>query len=175
GLFYFQTKKYNDKRGYFSEIVNLPELEQVIGHPFNIKQVNQARSQKNVVRGMHAEGWNKLVTVNSGLIFSVIADIRPDSVTYKQTEYFQLGFDQNEEHGCGLYISQGLANSICTLEGPVNYLYLVDRLYSERDEKDNLSISIFDPDLNIAWPIEKEIMILSKRDKTAVELKDLRQ
>ncbi len=175
GLYYFQAKKHNDDRGYFAEIVNLPELESVIHHPFPIKQVNQARSQTNVVRGMHAEGWNKLVTVNSGLVFSAIADIRPGSETYQRTEYFKLGFDHKQHYGSGLFISQGLANSICALEGPVNYLYLVDKLYAKRNEKDNLSISIFDPRLNITWPIEAQDMILSQRDKNALNLKELKQ
>ncbi len=173
GLYYFQAKKHNDDRGYFAEIVNLPELESAINHPFPIKQVNQARSQTNVVRGMHAEGWNKVVTVNSGLVFSAISDVRPVSRTYKQTEYFKLGFDHKRQYGTGLYICQGLANSICALKGPVNYIYLVDKLYAERDKKDNLSISIFDPDLDINWPINRDKMILSDRDKNAVKLEAL--
>jgi dTDP-4-dehydrorhamnose 3,5-epimerase len=173
GLYYFQSEKHNDDRGYFAEIVNLPELEKVIKHPFAVKQVNQAHSKTNVVRGMHAEGWNKLVTVNSGLVFSAISDIRPLSDTYKQTEYFKLGFDHSRQYGTGLYICQGLANSVCALKGPVNYLYLVDKLYAERDEKDNLSISIFDSDLDITWPIDKDKMILSQRDKNAVSLEEL--
>ncbi len=170
GLFYFQAKKVNDERGFFSEVVNLPELESVIDHSFNIKQINHARSRTNVVRGMHAEGWNKLVTVTNGLVFSAIADIRPESETFKQIEYFMFGFDHQAEFGNGLFISQGLANSVCVIKGPASYIYLVDRLYSKRDKKDDLSISIFDPELDINWPVPKEKMVLSQRDKNAVSL-----
>ncbi len=172
GLWYFQAPKFNDERGFFSEVVILPELEKVIGQPFTIKQLNFARSHKNVVRGLHAEGWNKLVFVTKGLAFSAIADIRPQSPTYLQTEYFQLSYNQESHQGNGLLISQGLANSYAVLQGPLNYLYLVDRLYSEREKKDENGISIFDPQLKIKWPIKKEEMILSDRDLQAPSLSE---
>ncbi len=173
GLWYFQAAKHNDERGFFSEIVKLPELEQVIGQPFNVQQVNHARSVENVVRGMHAEGWNKLVTVVSGLVFSAVADIRPQSQTYKQVEYFKLGYDHERAFGNGLFISQGLANSIAALQGPVSYLYFVDKLYAERNASDDQAISIFDPDLIITWPIDKNEMKLSERDRNAVNLREV--
>ncbi len=173
GLFYFQAPKFNDRRGFFSEVVKLPELEKVIGRPFPVKQVNYAHSAVNTVRGMHAEGWNKLVFVTSGLAFCTIADIRAESDTYKQTECFKLGYDQKTDLGQGLFISQGLANSAAVLAGPLHYIYLVDRLYSERSQEDEQAISIFDPELNIDWPISQNKMILSKRDQQAVKLSDL--
>jgi dTDP-4-dehydrorhamnose 3,5-epimerase len=172
GLFYFKAPKFNDERGFFSEIIKLPELEKVIGQSFAPQQINLARSEENVVRGMHAEGWNKLVFVNSGLAFCAIADVKPNSPTYKQSEYFQLGYDNEKEFGQGLFISQGLANSVAVLKGPLNYIYIIDKLYADRDQADERSISLFDPELNINWPIAKEKIILSDRDKQAVSLKD---
>ncbi len=173
GLYYFKSPKHNDERGFFSQLLIVPELEQIINKPFLPKQINLARSQTNVTRGLHAEGWNKLVVVTSGLAFSAIADIRPNSPTYKQVETFQLGYDHLTEYGCGLYISQGLANSVCVLEGPLNYIYMVDKLYSERSESDNRAISLFDQELAIQWPIAKEQMIISQRDTQAVTLSEL--
>ncbi len=170
GLYYFQSSKHNDDRGYFSEIVLMPELEKILDFSFSIKQLNTARSEQNVIRGFHAEGWNKLVTVVSGLALSIIVDVNPKSETYKKVQSFLLGFDHENDCGSGLFISQGLANSICVLEGPVNYLYLVDRLYQDRDSAGDLAISLFDEELDIQWPIEKEQMILSQRDLAAVSL-----
>ncbi len=172
GLYYFQSPKYNDDRGFFSQLVILPELEQVIKKPFNIKQINHARSQTNVTRGFHAENWNKLVTVTSGLAFSAVVDLRPDSPTYKQVECFLLGYDHQPEFGTGLYISKGLGNSICVLEGPMSYIYLVDQLYSNRTKGDDQAISLFDKQLAVNWPITKEQMILSQRDQSSVTLEE---
>lgn len=172
GLFYFESQKHNDDRGFFAEIVKLPELEDVIGHKFQIKQVNHSKSEINVVRGLHAEGWNKLVTVTSGKIFSAIVDVRPDSPTYKQKLYFKLGANHQRDKSNGLYISQGLANSIAVLKGPASYIYLVDRLYQNRDKSGDQALSIFDEQLAIDWPIKQNQMILSERDKNAVKLRE---
>ncbi len=172
GLYYFQTKKFNDERGFFAEIAKTPEIEKIIGQKFTIKQLNLAKSQSNVVRGLHAEAWNKLVTVISGEIFTAIVDIRPTSPTFKQKLYFKLGFNLTKQTGCGLFISQGLANSICVTLGPVNYLYAVDKLYSERDPSQDKAISLFDPQLNLDWPLPKEEMIISARDQQALNLAD---
>jgi dTDP-4-dehydrorhamnose 3,5-epimerase len=170
GLYYIKAQKHNDERGFFSQVTQTEEIAKITGQAFDVKQMNYSRSVTNVVRGMHAEGWNKLVFVINGIGMSALADIRPDSPTFKQVEYFRLGFDNQNEYGCGLYIPQGVANSICAIKGPVNYLYLVDKRYQDRDEKDSSSISIFDQELSIKWPIEKDQMILSQRDLDAITL-----
>jgi dTDP-4-dehydrorhamnose 3,5-epimerase len=172
GLFFFKSPKKNDERGFFSELILMPELEKITGKPFLIKQVNHTRSQQNVVRGLHAEDWNKLVIVTSGLAFSAIADIRPNSETFKTVEHFELGCHHPQDCGCGLFISSGLANSVCVIEGPLDYLYFVDQLYSERDTSGDQAISLFDEELAIDWPISRDEMILSQRDISAVSLKE---
>jgi dTDP-4-dehydrorhamnose 3,5-epimerase len=40
-------------------------------------QPNHARSQLGVLRGFHADPWDKLVYVSLGTVLAVIADIRP--------------------------------------------------------------------------------------------------
>lgn len=171
GVLYIDRPIHTDNRGFFSEVVKMPDLEQIIGKPFVVKQVNHARSEKNVVRGIHAEGWNKYVFVITGLAFSAIVDVRPDSETFGNKEYFLLGNGENSLTGC-LFLPVGVGNSICVLEGPVDYLYLVDRLYSERDKAGDVAISAFDPDLNIPWPVAKEDMIISERDTNTITLRE---
>lgn len=170
GLYYITIDKHNDERGFFSQLVEIPELNKLLPTPFVVKQANYSNSQTNVVRGLHAEGWNKLVTVTHGLAFSALVDIRPQSSTFKQIEYFQLGFGIEEKTAGALFISSGIANSVCALSGPVNYIYMVDKLYLERNTKDDASIDPFDKDLNINWPIDREKMIISQRDKDAISL-----
>lgn len=172
-LYYIRYPRYEDERGFFAEILKLPELEKILGHEMKIKQINFSLSKENVIRGLHAEDWNKLVTVISGRVFSAIVDINPDSPTFKQTEYFELSANENEDWGMGLYLPSGLANSICSLQGNACYLYGVDKLYKERNKKGDMAISIFDPDLKIEWPLPKKKMILSDRDKKAVTMRKL--
>lgn len=171
GLLYIDRPIITDNRGFFSEVVKIPDLEQIIGKQFVVKQVNHARSEKNVVRGIHAEGWNKYVFVLTGLCFAAIVDVRPDSVTFGNKEYFLLGNGENALTGC-LFLPVGVGNSVCVLDGPVDYLYLVDRLYQDRDKSGDIAISVFDPDLNIPWPIAKEEMIISERDTNTITLRE---
>ena len=171
GILYIERPIHSDERGFFSEVVKIPELEQMIGQVFVVKQVNHARSEQNVVRGIHAEGWNKYVSVITGLAFSAVVDVRPESATFGMKEYFLLGEGDKGLKGC-LFLPSGVGNSICVLEGPVDYLYLVDRLYADRDKSGYLAISLFDPDLNIPWPVSKDQMVISDRDKNSITLRE---
>ena len=173
GLFYLKYRKFTDERGLFAQVLEPSRISQQINPNFAIKQVNLSVSKTKVVRGIHAENWNKLITVLSGRAQLVIADIRQDSATYKETVYFDFNADENNEWGEALYISAKLGNSICALQGPVYYLYGVDQLYQERNQADDQAISLFDPDLNIQWPFTKEEMIISKRDLASITLKEL--
>jgi dTDP-4-dehydrorhamnose 3,5-epimerase len=169
GLLYYDHKLLGDDRGFFSEVAHLPIIQKISGIDFSVKQVNHARSEKNVVRGIHAEDWNKFTFIASGKAFCAVADLRPESATYKHVETFVLGFDDQSLHG-GLFIPRGLGNSIAVLEGPLDYIYFVDKLYSERDPAGDTAISLFDPQLAIDWPIPREQMIISERDQNSVLL-----
>ena len=170
GLYFLAYNFVGDERGFFAEVGHTHKIEAVTGQPFKIAQINHSRSLLNVVRGMHAEGWNKLVTVINGFAFSALADVRPGSSTFGVVEIFELGPDNGGLKG-SLYISQGIANSVCVLKAPVDYIYCVDKLYADRDKAGDQAISLFDPDLNIAWPLDRDKMIISERDKNAVTLR----
>lgn len=169
-LLYIQHSTHKDSRGFFSEVARFPELEAVIGQPFTVKQINHARSEKNVIRGIHAENWNKYISITSGVIFAAIADVRPTSSTFGKVETFILGHGDSALDG-SLYLPATIGNSMCVLEGPVDYIYFVDRLYSERDTTGDVAISLFDSDLNIQWPISREEMVISERDMKAIPLR----
>lgn len=173
GLFYLTFPMFGDNRGVFSSFHKIPKLNPVLGTNFEVKQLNYAYSKPNVIRGMHGEAWNKLITVLSGKALCVLADIRPESATFLKKEYFEFEFDPTAKQSAGLYITQGIANSICVLNGPVGYLYAVDQLYEDRDVKGDQAISVFDPDLAIEWPISKEQAVISQRDTEAITIREL--
>ncbi|QQS43800.1 dTDP-4-dehydrorhamnose 3,5-epimerase family protein [Candidatus Roizmanbacteria bacterium] len=171
GLLYIDRKLLGDDRGFFSEVAHVPSIQKVTGTDFSIKQINHARSEKNVVRGIHAEDWNKCIFLASGKAFCAVVDLRTESPTFKKVETFILGFDEESLHG-GLFVPKGLGNSVVVLEGPLDYIYFVDKLYSERDPLGDVAVSLFDPELAIEWPIPREDMIISERDKNAVTVKE---
>lgn len=173
GLYYIDTTVYRDDRGFFVEIGNIPLIEDQAAQNFSVKQLNQSCSKTKVVRGFHAEDWNKLITVASGIALCVLADVRPNSETFLQTESFLMSKQEGDYLSGNLFIPAGLGNSLCVIEGPVNYIYAVDKLYSQRDPKGDQAISLFDPDLNVNWPFAKEEMIISERDQLSKNLREL--
>jgi dTDP-4-dehydrorhamnose 3,5-epimerase len=171
GMFYIERPYHKDQRGFFSEVVKVPNIESYTGSPFQIKQINHARSEKNVIRGIHAEGWNKFVFIVSGVGFAAIVDVRTESSTFGNKEFFKLGLAEDALSGC-LFLPSGIGNSICVLDGPLDYIYVVDKLYEDRDTSGDLAISVFDPDLQIPWPIKREDMIISERDINSITLRE---
>lgn len=168
----FPHSKFEDERGSYAELGIIPEIEEEIGQAFLTKQVNLSVSKTSVIRGLHAEDWNKLATVITGKAFCAFADLRPNSPSFGQVETITLGIGEDAEN-VSVFIPKGVANSFLVLEGPVNYLYCVDELYATRDKSRDKAINLFDPDLNIQWPIAKENMIISDRDKNSVTLREL--
>jgi len=165
GLYVIERPTFSDERGFFREVFHLDELEESIGKKFEFKQMNHSRSRPRVIRALHAENWNKLIYPVNGKLFSVVVDIRPESSTFGKFETFN--FDDNSRKA--LFISSGLANSICVNGAePVDYLYLVDAYY---DGKDTRAIAWDDPDLNIKWPVENPI--ISDRDKNNSTLRQM--
>lgn len=172
GLFFIKNDVLSDNRGFFRTTAIVPDLNEILENKFEAKQLNHSRSTQNVVRGMHAEGWNKLITVTSGKCFCALADIRPESPSFKNVEYFLLGTGDDCLAG-SLYVEKGIANSYAVLEGPADYFYVFDQLYRDRDPAGDKAISVFDPDLNIQWPIAKEDIIVSDRDKDSITIREL--
>ena len=172
GLWYLSHKTHRDERGFFREVAIISELESIRYAPFNIKQINHSRSEMHVTRGFHSEAWDKLITVFNGVCFCALADIRPDSSTFALVETFLLGNGDEALDG-SLFISQGIANSVCVIQGPIDYMYGVNKLYKDRDLKRDRAISLFDPDLLVEWPISRDRMVISDRDVNSVTLRQL--
>jgi len=165
GLFLIERPTNRDERGFFREVVRWNELEEATGFPFRPVQWNHSRSEPNVIRALHAENWNKLVYSVTGKMFAAIADIRPDQPTFGKVATFT--FDENEPKA--LFISKGIANSICVVgDEPVHYLYFVDAYYDGTDAR---AVAWDDPDLAIEWPVERPIV--SQRDRKNPRLRDL--
>ncbi len=163
GLYRIERPVRPDERGFFHEVVRLDDLAAVTGFPFQVRQVNQSNSRKGVLRGLHAEKWDKIVWVSRGRAFSAIVDIRPESPTFGKYETFEL----SAENGLALYLPEGFANSIFALTD-IDYIYLVTKIY---DGSDTSAIAWDDPDLAISWPNADPI--LSDRDRNNPRFKDL--
>jgi dTDP-4-dehydrorhamnose 3,5-epimerase len=153
GLLVVRWPTHEDDRGFFRQTYQLAELAEALGREPILRQGNHSRSAPGVLRGFHAEPWDKLIYVVCGVAFAAIADIRPQSRTFGEHRSFMLG-EPPEGERLRLFISEGLANAFCVLgDTPVDYLYDVSEYW--RPDVDKPAVAWDDPDLNVAWPLDK--------------------
>lgn len=163
GLLIIERPTFFDERGFFREFARLSDLEQE-GIKFHPVQFNHSKSLPGVIRGLHAEQWNKLVYPVTGEMFAALVDVRSHLDTFGKVETLTLKAD----NPLALFIPQGVANSICvTGKEPVHYIYLADKYY----QKPGMAIAWNDPDLAIDWPVKNPI--ISKRDRNNPRLREL--
>ena len=166
GLLVIEWPTHGDDRGFFRQSMQTGELEEALGREVRWRQANHARSAPGVVRGFHAEPWDKCVYVAHGTVMAAIADIRPDSPTFGEVATFHLGDPPGQR--VRLFVSEGLANAYCSYgEVAVDYLYDVSEEWYEVDKRE---VAFDDPDLAVAWPVDDPVA--SAADQAAPTLRE---
>lgn len=170
GLYIIERPTFTDERGYFREVFHLNELEEAIGYNFTTVQMNHSVSVPRVIRGFHPDPWDKLVYPVTGDVFIAIADVDPESPTFKRVETFRV----NDENRTALFIKKGLGNSICVVgEEDVHYVYLVTSYWDGNAASGMRAVRFDDPDLGVDWPVKDPI--ISEKDQQNSTLKKLYQ
>jgi dTDP-4-dehydrorhamnose 3,5-epimerase len=159
GLLLIEPKSFADDRGFFLERYNEKSFQE-FDLPTRFVQDNFSRSQKGVLRGLHAQ-WQepqaKLITCLSGRIFDVVVDIRHKSPTFGQS--FSVELDGQLPRW--LYVPAGFAHGFLALsQESADVMYKVDCFYNPAGE---FGLLWNDPDLNIAWPTKNPL--LSPKDQ----------
>lgn len=166
GLYEIDLVVHGDNRGWFKENYQCAKLE-ALGLPrFDTVQNNISFNQETgVTRGLHAEPWDKFISVATGKVFGVWVDLR-DGPTFGKVETITITPDK------AVFVSRGIANGYQTLEPNVAYTYLVNDYWSP--ESKYTFVNLFDPQLNIDWPIAKVEAICSDKDLGHPLLADVR-
>ncbi len=158
----FEPTVFADERGYFFESYNRRTWLEV-GVEAEFVQINQARSQRGVVRGLHYQVGNKaqakLVRVIEGEVFDVVVDLRESSPTYGRWFGIRLSAENRRQ----LFVPRGLAHGYAVLSPTAEFLYLCDNYYSPAHEG---GIRYDDPTLAIDWEIDPFTAIVSEKDRT---------
>jgi dTDP-4-dehydrorhamnose 3,5-epimerase len=165
GLLVVRSATLEDERGFFRQSYQRSELAEALGRVPEFRQANHSRSSAGVLRGFHAEPWDKLVYVASGTAFCAVADIRPDSPTFGDALTFVLGDPPGER--VRLFLSSGLANSFHALT-TCDYLYDVTEEF--RPGVDKPAIAWDDPTLAVDWP--DRAPLLSPADRANPTLRE---
>ena len=165
GFFIVDLVLHGDNRGWFKENYQREKLE-ALGLPhFEIVQNNFSYNQeKGVTRGLHAEPWEKFVSLANGRVFGAWVDLRKGE-SFGQVLTFEITPDK------AVFVPRGVANSYQTLEENITYTYLVNEHWSP-DAK-YATVNLFDPALGIDWPIPQEQAIVSEKDQNNPLLKDV--
>ena len=135
GAWVHAPTRFGDSRGYFEEQFKLSLIESQIGRSFPVKQVNQSRSGKGVIRGIHwtdsPEGQAKYVSCINGSMWDVVVDLRPGSPKYGQWDAETI----TPENGKSVLISEGLGHVFLALEEDTVANYLCTSEYNPTADK----------------------------------------
>lgn len=169
GLIVFDVTSIEDDRGFFQEKFQQEKLV-AAGFPANFKAVQtniSYNAQKGVARGVHAEPWDKYISVVKGRIFVAYVDLRAGE-TFGKTVTLEV--DKNK----AVFVPKGVGNSFQTLEDDTYYIYTVTAHWSQELYSQYLAVNMADPELGIEWPIPLvDQAIVSDRDKSVPLLKDI--
>jgi dTDP-4-dehydrorhamnose 3,5-epimerase len=169
GLLILEPKIHKDDRGYFFESYNKQTLESATQYTTAFLQDNQARSVKNVLRGLHYQNppypQAKLIRVLEGSIWDVVVDIRKNSKTYGQW----YGIELSAENKLQFLIPHGFAHGYAVLSDTSEVFYKCDNYYNKQSEG---GIYFADEALGIDWKIDLAHAIISDKDQKQPMFKD---
>lgn len=165
GLVVYDLTVFGDNRGWFKENWQKEKMT-AIGLPdFGPVQNNFSFNDKlGVARGIHAEPWDKFVSLGSGRIFGFWVDIREGSATYGKS--YTIEMDPSK----AIFVPRGVANGYQTLEDNTVYSYLVNDHWSA--DAQYSFVSMFDESIGIDWPIPLSECEVSDKDKNHPNLAD---
>lgn len=165
GLYVINLVLHGDNRGWFKENYQKAKME-ALGLPaFEIVQNNFSyNEEKGVTRGLHAEPWEKFISVANGKVFGAWVDLR-------KGEGFGTTFTIEITPDIAVFVPRGVANGYQTLTENVTYTYLVNDHWSP--ESRYTFLNLYDPKSNIPWPIPEANCILSDKDKAHPTLENV--
>jgi dTDP-4-dehydrorhamnose 3,5-epimerase len=165
GFYEIDLVLHGDSRGWFKENYQREQME-TLGLPhFEVVQNNFSfNAEKGATRGLHAEPWEKFISLANGKVFCAWVDLRKGD-SFGKTLSMELTPEK------AVFVPRGVANGYQALEDNITYTYLVNEHWSP-DAK-YAAVHLFDPALAIDWPIGQEAAIVSDKDKANPLLKDV--
>lgn len=156
GLQRWDIPVHGDNRGWFKENwqrqkmldLGLPDL----GPVQNNISFNKTRG---TTRGIHAEPWDKFISVATGSVFGAWVDLR-------EGPRFGTVYSAVITPAVAIYVPRGVGNAFQTLEDSTAYSYLVNEHWSPDAKYTFLNLA--DETVAIQWPVPLEAAELSAKD-----------
>lgn len=168
GLLLIDLPVHGDNRGWFKENwqreklldAGVPDLGPVQNNiSFNV--------EPGVTRGIHAEPWDKYISVAHGKVFGAWVDLRAGD-GFGRVVTAEITPDK------AVYVPRGVGNAFQTLEADTVYTYLVNEHWSPEARAEYTFVNLADPTLAIDWPIELSNAEMSDADRAHPQLADVK-
>ena len=159
GLLVLTIPVHGDSRGWFKENWQREKMTAAGLPDFGPVQNNVSfNGSRGATRGIHAEPWDKWVSVSTGRVFGAWVDMRAGSPTYGATFGTEIGPET------AVFVPRGVANGFQALEACA-YSYLVNDHWSPDAEYTCVNLDMVD------WPLEPTE--ISDKDKDHPALADV--
>lgn len=170
GMIEFDIPVHGDNRGWFKE--NFQKEKMIpLGFPKEFfredkLQNNISLSRKGVLRGLHAEPWDKYISIaDNGRVLGSWVDLR-------EGESFGHVYQTVIDASKGIYVPRGVANGFQVLSETVSYAYLVNDYWALKLKPKYAFVNYADPELGIVWD-DVDNAEVSEADKNHPFLKDV--
>jgi len=159
GVVLYDLPVHGDNRGWFKENWQREKMV-ALGLPdFRPVQNNISFNEKaGTTRGIHAEPWDKFISVATGRIFGAWVDLREGPT-------FGAVFTAELDPSHAIFIPRGVGNAFQTLEDNTAYTYLVNDHWSADAQGQYTFLNLADEASAIKWPIPLDGAELSEKDK----------
>ncbi|WJS92691.1 bifunctional dTDP-4-dehydrorhamnose 3,5-epimerase family protein/NAD(P)-dependent oxidoreductase [Microbacterium testaceum] len=167
GLVVLDLPVHGDARGWFKENWQRDKMTAVgielpdFGPVQNNISFNDA---VGTTRGIHAEPWDKYVSVATGRIFGAWVDLR-------EGETFGAVFTIELDPSTAIFVPRGVGNSYQTLEADTAYTYLVNDHWSP--DATYTFLNLADESAAIEWPIPLDEVEISEKDRAHPRLAEV--
>jgi dTDP-4-dehydrorhamnose 3,5-epimerase len=166
-LFVVDLELHGDNRGWFKE--NWQRETMVpLGLPDFAPVQNNVSYNDDVgtTRGIHAEPWDKFVSVVYGKVFGAWVDLR-------EGPSFGTVFTVEIDPSIAVFVPRGVGNAYQTLEPNTVYSYLVNDHWSPNAGAKYTFLNLADETAAIDWPIPLDRAVLSDKDRAHPRLADV--
>ncbi|QDG67600.1 sugar nucleotide-binding protein [Pseudarthrobacter sp. NIBRBAC000502772] len=167
GVVLYDLPVHGDNRGWFKENWQREKML-ALGLPdFRPVQNNISFNEKaGTTRGIHAEPWDKFISVATGKIFGAWVDLR-------EGPSFGAVFTTELDPSQAIFIPRGVGNAFQTLEDNTAYTYLVNDHWSADAQGQYTFLNLADETAAIEWPVPLDQAELSDKDKAHPRLHDV--
>lgn len=165
GLVVFELPVHGDARGWFKENWQREKMTALGLDDFGPVQNNISfNDAAGTTRGIHAEPWDKFVSVATGRVFGAWVDLREGPA-------FGTVYTTEIDPSRAIFVPRGVGNSYQTLTAGTAYAYLVNDHWSPDAEYANLNLA--DETAAIPWPIPLRDVEISDKDKKHPRLSEV--